>query len=91
MDYFILQLLVQFINSISLVIALIPDGAAAVGFVFVYDKLSGVTVLIDTKSPGLLVVDSDKESCCLRWRKLSILVPFFQFFYCTGLFVALMV
>ena len=85
MDYFILQFLIQFINGVSLILTLIPDGTAAVGFVLIYNKLTTV-ILIYTKSPGILIINSDKESCSLRRRQMPVIIPFFKLFYGMGLF-----
>ena len=89
MDYFVFELLKQLINGIGLILSLISDRAAAVGFVLIYDKLV-IVIFIDTKSPRLFIIDADKESRGLRRRKLPVFVPFFQLFYGAGLFVTIM-
>ena len=74
------QLLIYLIYGISLVLALISYGTAAVGLVFVNDEIS-VFVLIDTECTWLLVVDADEKSHFLQ-RHIMGLTEALQFIYC---------
>ena len=80
MYYLILKSLIQFVDSVLLVFALISYSATSVSFILVDNKVSSSFISVYSKCLGLFIVNANKESCYFRIREVPFFIPVLQIF-----------